>query len=401
MTGSAGDDPGAGPRAPVYGHFDCLRGRALCGWAWRPDEPAARVAVTATVDGVPVAESVAALHRPDLEAAGIGDGIHSFALLLPEAVMDGGEHEVAVLGEDGVPLLGSPARLRLPSLRFHPVPADDGPYRFELAVCCVAKNEGPYLLEWIAYHRCVGVEHILVFDNDSDDASSTLLSRLAGLGVLEHVPWPTAAGRWPQPTAYAEGLRRLRDQARWIAFIDLDEFLNPLEGDDVRAVLRDHADAAGLVVPWRLFGSSGEQERRDDFVIRRFTRRAAAADPLNHAVKTIVRGRFAREIGVHTPVLSEGCLVDEHGRIVGAFGDPDHHPVPEARRLVLNHYFGKSRAEWEVKKRRGRADGPGTRTDRVFEVHDRNDEPDTRILRHLDAMTAEIARLEALLGTLP
>jgi len=380
--------------SPFYGHFDDLRGRAVCGWVWHPAEPERQVAVNILIDGEPVVGGLAADHRPDLEAAGAGDGRKSFALMLPLERMDGAEHEILVTAEDGSPLLGSPRHMVLPDLRFHPLTADPTPYPIELAICAIAKNEARYMLEWIAYHRLVGVQHFLVFDNESDDGMSEMLDRLATQGVVERVPWRTIIpGPAPQLSAYAEGLRRLRERAKWIAFIDLDEFLNPLEGQSVRSILADYEGAAGLVVPWRLFGSSGEEVYRDDLVIRRFTRRAEDDHPVNSSVKTIVRGNCVEAVGVHVPIPLRGQLVDEFLTVAGTISYPDHHPVPTARRLVLNHYFGKSRQEWQIKRAKGRADLNATRTDEEFTGHDRNEVEDTRMLAWCDAVMEEMNRL--------
>lgn len=380
------------------GFFDALRGRSLLGWAWQADRPQTRVAVRALVDGQVVAEAVADIHRPDLQDAGYGDGRHSFTLVLPLALMDGAEHLVAVQTADGIDLNGSPQRLRLPDLQYRPLPPDDAALPGELAICAIAKNEGPYLLEWIAFHRVVGVEYFLIFDNDSSDETAHLLAPLAAAGLVAHVPWPSQARTPPQLPAYEEGIRRLRDRYRWLAFIDLDEFLHPLEGDDIRPLLRLYGGAGGLVVPWRIFGSGGAVEAEDELVIRRFTRRAPAEDPVNHAVKSIVRGQLVAVAGVHAPHLRQGQLVDEALAVAGSAGDPDRHPVPEASRLVLHHYFCKSRAEWERKRQRGRAtrsagDPSFIRPDHVFHAHDRNEVEDRHILRFEAAVRAEMRRL--------
>ena len=38
-----------------------------------------------------------------------------------------------------------------------------------LAIGAIVKNEGPYLLEWIAFHRVVGVDRFFIADNASTD----------------------------------------------------------------------------------------------------------------------------------------------------------------------------------------------------------------------------------------
>ena len=32
-----------------------------------------------------------------------------------------------------------------------------------LAVCAIFKNEGPFLLEWIAYHRAQGLDYFVLY----------------------------------------------------------------------------------------------------------------------------------------------------------------------------------------------------------------------------------------------
>lgn len=383
----------------LQGHFDCVRGRTVHGWAWRRAVPTEQVAVRILVDGTEVAQGVADLHRPDLQAAGIGSGEHSYQIILPESVFDEEVHEIVVLGPESQPLCGSPARLVLPRLIFQPLPPDPHVYDMDLAVCCIVRNEAPYLMEWLAHHRVVGVQHFLVFDNDSTDGTSALLDVLQAAGVVERVPWPNQEGVAPQFSAYEEGLRRLRDRAKWIAYIDLDEFLLPLEQDNVRDILRDYDGAAGLVVPWRVFGSSGESVWRDELVTRRFIQRARDDDPINALVKSIVRGRYTARTGIHTPQSVAGCLVDEHGRLAGAVGDPDRHTVPDARRLVLNHYFTKSRAEWNTKRQRGCAtskpgDNTRIRPDHYFDTHDKNDVFDERMKRLRERTVLEIRKIQ-------
>ena len=40
------------------------------------------------------------------------------------------------------------------------------------------KNEAPFLLEWVAYHRLIGVNDILVFTNHCTDGTDLMLERL-------------------------------------------------------------------------------------------------------------------------------------------------------------------------------------------------------------------------------
>ena len=53
-----------------------------------------------------------------------------------------------------------------------------------IGICGIFKNECPYILEWVAYHRITGVDEIVVYDNCSDDGSSELLTALEKAGKV-------------------------------------------------------------------------------------------------------------------------------------------------------------------------------------------------------------------------
>ena len=40
------------------------------------------------------------------------------------------------------------------------------------------KNEGPFILEWLAYHRAIGVDDFLIYTNDCTDGTDTMLDLL-------------------------------------------------------------------------------------------------------------------------------------------------------------------------------------------------------------------------------
>ena len=75
--------PGQGEA--LDGRVDALDKLVLTGWAQNPDKPEAPVCLDVFVDGVAVARTVANLFRPDLLAAGLGSGCHSFSVRLPRS----------------------------------------------------------------------------------------------------------------------------------------------------------------------------------------------------------------------------------------------------------------------------------------------------------------------------
>ncbi len=49
------------------------------------------------------------------------------------------------------------------------------------------RNEGSFLLDWLAHHRACGFGDFLVFSNDCTDGTDAMLDRLAAMGWLTHV----------------------------------------------------------------------------------------------------------------------------------------------------------------------------------------------------------------------
>ena len=48
------------------------------------------------------------------------------------------------------------------------------------------KNEAPYIVEWVAYHRAMGMDNFLIYTNGCEDGTSEILDRLQEMGVLQH-----------------------------------------------------------------------------------------------------------------------------------------------------------------------------------------------------------------------
>lgn len=276
-----------------------------------------------------------------------------------------------------------------------------------ITIAAIAKNEGPYLLEWIAYHRVVGADRIVVIDNDSTDGSQFLLRALDGAGAITYIPWPTRVAyrnfekhrTGPQVPAYYFAWRLERQLGRdgWIGFIDLDEFVVPTEGVSIGEMLEQLPAASAVGVNWRVFGSSGLEAQPPGLVMENFTRRAADDFNANRHVKTFARVSKIISPGIHVPSRLDGPILDVAGGEIEP-GQLGLHARVAVGGMQINHYFTKSRAEWERKRRRGRApmavaDPRRIRDESAFGHHDRNEVEDTAILRFLPAVRAEIGRL--------
>ncbi|MGI4793234.1 MAG: glycosyltransferase family 2 protein [Janthinobacterium lividum] len=268
-----------------------------------------------------------------------------------------------------------------------------------VTLCAIAKDEGPYLLEWIGYHKLIGFDRIVIFSNDSSDGSDRMLDTLARQGVVEHWTWPSVEGVSPQLSAYAHAVQNC--VTRWICFIDIDEFL----------VLKHHRTLAeflggfdrsvsAVALNWRLFGSSGRQAAGDGLVIERFTRAAPFQYPGNRHCKTIARAEDIAQAHIHRCFLKRGRYVGSTGEEITiermGFTSAIEHEAAQ-----INHYVVKSYEEFKDKQRRGNANRPpGTadkftgRSGKYFDDHDRNEETDSSLQRFVEPVEESIQRLQ-------
>ena len=126
-----------------------------------------------------------------------------------------------------------------------------------LSVCAIYRNESRYLREWIEFHRLVGVERFFLYDNLSEDDHRTILAPYVEEGTVTLHDWPVEPG---QLHAYEDCLRWHRHDSRWIAFIDLDGSLLPVD-DRYQEILIDYEQWPAVVAKWAMFGTGGHVVR--------------------------------------------------------------------------------------------------------------------------------------------
>ena len=170
-----------------------------------------------------------------------------------------------------------------------PAHSTDPPRPIRTLLVATMRNEGPYIPEWLAYHRAIGFTDIVICTNDCVDGSPALLDRLQALGLLTHLPHIVEPGDKPQLAAYAraETLPILRE-ADWVMVLDADEFLNIHVGEGrVIDLIRAVPGSTAVLVNWRVFGSSGHRTWSSGFGTERYTRAASLEHGVNRSYKTL------------------------------------------------------------------------------------------------------------------
>lgn len=273
------------------------------------------------------------------------------------------------------------------------------------------RNEGPDLLEWIAYHRLIGFGPIVIYSNDCTDGSDTLLDALAGIGWITHHRHSRQPGVAPQDAVAALAMADPQVRgAEWLLWLDADEFLQVNAGAGLVGDLVAHvAPADAIAINWRNFGDSGQTQSGAGLVLETFTQAAARGQRMQRTVKTLFRMRAdLRGLFVHRPLWGAeavtvlagdgAALGDGFVRGTKKNGRPEE-MLPKERcsyRLAqINHYPVKALDRVALKQMRGRGLATGKGKGR-FGLHylkrfNHNDEADLRIAHHLPALCALLA----------
>ncbi|MEZ5714475.1 MAG: glycosyltransferase family 2 protein [Paracoccaceae bacterium] len=283
------------------------------------------------------------------------------------------------------------------------------------AVTCV-KNEGPFLLEWIAFNRLIGVTDHLFYSNDCSDGTDTLLDALEARGLVRHLPNP-AEGRNYQMEAlkHAKG-QDIVTQADWVWVADVDEFLNIHVGDHtIPALVKACGDPQTISVNFQFFSDCGIEAFEDRPVIEQFTRSHNPdlwCGETAIEVKSLVRQDFPlKYYGAHRPFFRDKLPKKKRP----SWTDGSGHDVPHRflvaanpRRIrkfpakgardfaTLNHYALRSLDSYLVKNDRGDVNRENRDFDDTY-WRERNDDAflDTSIQRYLPGLTAALDELKS------
>ncbi len=269
------------------------------------------------------------------------------------------------------------------------------------------KNEGAFLLEWVAHHKAIGFDRIVICTNDCADVTRTMALRLEEMGLVRH----HATKAWAATSIQRSALKQVRryaevTEADWLYVCDADEFLVIKIGDgSVQALAAAASEGVEAIpVPWRVFGPDGQRAYREGRITQQFLRARAAPHPMLIAPvypKSLFRGlENLHRIGVHQPVprpdLGRDLKTEAPG---GQAPVRQRHPMfvqADYRFAQVNHYCLRSRDSFLVKRERGRVNHVGQGMDMEYwERFDVAEVPCDAIRRYDTAVEGWMAQLTA------
>ena len=185
-----------------------------------------------------------------------------------------------------------------------------------VAICAIASNENLYLRDWVSYHRGIGVQKIILFDNSPSggDYPEQVIGDYAAKGLVEIIR-VRKEGRNPellQEMCYTAAYNVWHAEFDFMLFIDIDEYLTLMDGLTLRDWLSGFRNADLVKLNWMCYTDGGLLHYDGRPVWERFTELMqpldksdwwSAAHPVNSTIKTMVncRQRWVSFVKVRSP----------------------------------------------------------------------------------------------------
>lgn len=236
--------------------------------------------------------------------------------------------------------------------------------KYNISIAAIFQSETRFLREWIDYHLLIGVEHFWLYHNpDPEEECLTPNSAMIEIewelrpyiqaGIVELFTWPniTPSVRFAfgcQAQAYQNALKRARGKTKWLAIIDLDEFIVPLDTFTLTKTLdRFYDKESGVCVHWQMFGTSNVPYIwPEDLMIEKLTWKAEWNSSVNGWYKTIMKVDDVVTIeNPHYPIYKRGK------RAVNTAGNPDFKESDVCiKHLQINHYWTRDERHFNYVK---------------------------------------------------
>ena len=281
------------------------------------------------------------------------------------------------------------------------------------AIVTTMKNEGPFILEWLAYHRAIGFDDVLVYTNDCDDGTDDMLDLLMQKGLVQHRDNKfREMDLKPQHAALQMAEEEpLFQQAKWVTCIDVDEYVNIKVGDGTLDALFDAVpDANMIAMTWRLFGNADVHGFVDRPITEQFLKCAPELARKPHQAwgfKTLFAniGLF-KKLGVHRPKGLNPQLWESINWVNGSGAPLPRDMFRNGWRsttdtygydlVQLNHYAVRSAESFLVKRDRGRVNHVDRDQGLAYWFRmNFNEQEDVSIQCRLPMMQAELDKLMA------
>jgi len=234
-------------------------------------------------------------------------------------------------------------------------------YYLTLGSCL--KGEESYMLDFVKYHKYIGVEKFVFLDR----TYGPLYELFHNDPAVEIIHFPDIDGNTHQE-AWGCLIRHNKYKTKWLALIDADQALVPVQTDNASEILKNYEDYASLQLNWKTFGSSYHENRLPGSVYERFLLTSQNDNAYNYHTQFICQPDHTLGLKTaepHYPFLPDHELmvntnkeqINANKQVALNPNTPLSFNVPALHDIMwIAHYTNKSKEEWLIKNSKGRAD---------------------------------------------
>jgi hypothetical protein len=193
--------------------------------------------------------------------------------------------------------------------------------KLKIACVCIAKNEDNYIQEWVEYHLKLGFDDIVLYQNN-------WRTKFEHPNLIK-INFDYSGGD-RQVKCYNQFIWDYKSHYEYVAFFDVDEFLVLRNHKNIKDFMKDYKEHPAVCFKWFYFGNNGHTkiENNNYSVLQRFTKRGSKPDAIGKSIVNINTN------GISMKVHSPDCHCFEI----------------EPNTAQLNHYYSKTKEEFEIKK---------------------------------------------------
>ena len=237
---------------------------------------------------------------------------------------------------------------------------DKNLFLHKFAVVTVVNGKSPHLKEWLDYHLLAGVDHFFIYDNDISDASKEILKPYIDAGFVTCILF---LGKNKKIEAYNDAVKNFKFECRYIAFIDVDEFILPKTGQSIAEVieeiLSENDKLGGIELNSFSYNAGNFADNPEGTLLDNFTRRGRKPAEITNIIANprkidfLFNTRYAiyfegalrlneysgKIIGKDKAVLSEKIIVNNYKPKVEKKADDPQDVTQKLNRFIMGSFY--------------------------------------------------------------
>lgn len=229
----------------------------------------------------------------------------------------------------------------------------------KFGVCSMIKNENLYLREWVEHYIKLGFDKIILYDNNeiNGEVPNVVIQDYIDNGVVDIInrrqsALPAREWVYFQINAFNECIEQYKNELDWIAFLDIDEFLELKQYKKVQYLFEHmpYNKFDAIIMSWYSVGNKNELYYKNKNVQERFSDHLTGpydmAENIDTYVKSFVNTSVCPkfEDHIHCPKSENVC--NEYGVLCTGTDAIMMLNYPNHEIMYIKHYYTKSLIEF-------------------------------------------------------